>query len=108
MVMKFRILISGPPRHLDGINSNRLPSKGFISIKCDVYVTFIFPRPPVYLCMSSHYILLVLKTRFYNIKETYNTKVTAAVLAQSVERLTAEREVAGSIPGAGPLLRVLK
>ena len=31
-----------------------------------------------------------------------------AGLAQSVERLTAEREVAGSIPGAGPLLRVLK
>ena len=26
----------------------------------------------------------------------------------SVERLTAEREVARSIPGAGPLLRVLK
>ena len=26
-------------------------------------------------------------------------------LAQSLERLTAEREVAGSIPGAGPLLR---
>ena len=34
--------------------------------------------------------------------------VTVAGLAQSVERLTAEREVAGSIPGAGPLLRVLK
>ena len=32
----------------------------------------------------------------------------AAGLAQSVERLTAEREVAGSIPGAGPILRVLK
>ena len=31
-----------------------------------------------------------------------------AGIAQSVERLTAEREVAGSIPGAGPLLRVLK
>ena len=29
-------------------------------------------------------------------------------LAQSVERLTAEREVTGSIPGAGPILRVLK
>ena len=29
-------------------------------------------------------------------------------LAQSVERLTAEQEVAGSIPGAGPILRVLK
>ena len=28
--------------------------------------------------------------------------------AQSVERLTAEREVTGSIPGAGPILRVLK
>ena len=28
-----------------------------------------------------------------------------AGLAQSLERLTAEREVAGSIPGAGPLLR---
>ena len=32
----------------------------------------------------------------------------AARLAQSVERLTAEREVAGSFPGAGPILRVLK
>ena len=29
-------------------------------------------------------------------------------LAQSVEPLTAEREVAGSISGAGPILRVLK
>ena len=34
--------------------------------------------------------------------------LTVAGLAQSVERLTAEREVAGSIPGAGPTLRVLK
>ena len=33
---------------------------------------------------------------------------TVAGLAQSVGRLTAEREVAGSIPGAGPLLKVLK
>ena len=33
---------------------------------------------------------------------------TAAGLAQSVERLTAEREVLGSIPGVGPTLRVLK
>ena len=33
---------------------------------------------------------------------------TAEGLAQSVERLTAEREVVGSIPGAGPTLRVLK
>ena len=34
--------------------------------------------------------------------------LTAAGLVQSVERLTAEREVVGSIPGAGPTLRVLK
>ena len=34
--------------------------------------------------------------------------VTAAGLAQSVERLTAEREVAGSISGTGAILRVLK
>ena len=33
---------------------------------------------------------------------------TVAGLAQSVERLTAEREVAGSNPGTGQLLRVLK
>ena len=30
-----------------------------------------------------------------------------AGLAQSVERVTAERKVAGSIPGTRPLLRVL-
>ena len=35
-------------------------------------------------------------------------ELTAAGLGQSVERLIAEREVAGSIPGAGPILRVLK
>ena len=34
--------------------------------------------------------------------------VTAAGLSQSVERLTAEREVAGSIPGIRPILWVLK
>ena len=32
----------------------------------------------------------------------------AAGLAQSVECLTADREVEGSIPGVGPILRVLK
>jgi len=34
--------------------------------------------------------------------------LTAAGLTQSVRLLTAEREVVGSIPGAGPILRVLK
>ena len=32
----------------------------------------------------------------------------AAMFAESVKRVTAERAVAGSIPGAGPILRVLK
>ena len=35
-------------------------------------------------------------------------RVTKAGLAQLVERVTAERELVGSIPGARPLLRVLK
>ena len=34
--------------------------------------------------------------------------LTAAALTQSVECVTAEREVAGSIPGTEPILRVLK
>ena len=38
----------------------------------------------------------------------YNLILTAAGLAPSVERLTAEREVAGSIPRTGPTLGVLK
>ena len=33
---------------------------------------------------------------------------TAAGLPQSIERLIAERKVAGSIPGVGPILRVLR
>ena len=43
-------------------------------------------------------------------EEGHVLTASAAVLAQSVERVTAEREVAGSIPGAGPILmiRVLK
>ena len=36
------------------------------------------------------------------------TAIFVGYTAQSVERLTAERKVAGSIPGAGQLLRVLK
>ena len=34
--------------------------------------------------------------------------MSAAGLVQSLERLTADLEVAGSIPRAGPLLRVVK
>ena len=42
------------------------------------------------------------------IKKMWLRDLTTAGLAQSVECLTAEREVAGSTPGAGPILRVLK
>ena len=37
-----------------------------------------------------------------------NTAFDRTGLARSLERLTSEREVAGSIPGAGPILRVFK
>ena len=40
--------------------------------------------------------------------DPFQESCTAAGLAQSVERLTAEWEVAGSIPGSGPILGVLK
>ena len=43
-----------------------------------------------------------------NLGTSYGFLSTAAGLTQSVERLTAERDVTGSIPGAGPILRVLK
>ena len=47
--------------------------------------------------------------RILQMETIESTKIlTAVVLAQSVERLNAEREVAGSIPGAGLILRVLK
>ena len=39
--------------------------------------------------------------------ERLTAPLTAAGLAQSVERLTAERKAAGSIPRVGPMLRVL-
>ena len=51
--------------------------------------------------------VLILETRNQTNYKVF-AQVTAAALAQSVERLTAEREVAGSIPGTGPILRVLK
>ena len=46
----------------------------------------------------------LLQTKSFNIYFT----LTAAGFAQSVERLTAKREVVGSILGAAPILRVLK
>ena len=43
---------------------------------------------------------------YFEILHCFEFHTEQAGLAQSVERMTAEREVAGSIPGAGPLLRV--
>ena len=40
--------------------------------------------------------------------QEWKRDINAAGLAQTVERLTAEREVASSFPGAGPIPRVLK
>ena len=42
-----------------------------------------------------------------NVSITFNS-LTMAGLAQLLGRLTAEREVCGSIPGVGPILKVLK
>ena len=50
----------------------------------------------------------VLPSRYFQRQEKILKLLTAAGLAQSVERMTAERKVAGSIPGAAPLLVVLK
>ena len=45
---------------------------------------------------------------YFEILHCFESQTEQAGLTQSVERMTAEREVAGSILGAGPLLRVLK
>ena len=45
---------------------------------------------------------------YFEISHCFESQTEEAGLAQSVERMTTEQEVAGSIPGAGPLLRVLK
>ena len=49
--------------------------------------------------------ILIRQVQYYENKVEI---ITAARLAQLVERLTAERKVAGLIPGTGPTLRVLK
>ena len=70
----------------------------------------VTPQP----CNHKAILILASFTRHFDSQSKKKTRrnksqvPTVAGLAQSVERLTAEREVAGSIPGAGPLLRVLK
>ena len=45
---------------------------------------------------------------YFEMLHCFESQTEQAGLAQSVERMTAEREVASSIPGAGPLFSVLK
>ena len=45
---------------------------------------------------------------YFEILHCFESQTEQTGLAQSVERMTAEREVVGLIPGAGPLLRVFK
>ena len=52
-----------------------------------------------------HFHIVFVQQRQPNVQKIV-MHVTAAGLAQLVERLIAKREVADSIPGAGPLLRV--
>ena len=59
-------------------------------------------------CTSRWICLLRQKTPIIFSLIHFKKRRTAAALAQSVERLTAERDVASSIPGAGLVLRVLK
>ena len=64
----------------------------FTPIDCTGMACMLFP-----LCWQTNFIMYA-----------FIFLLTVAGLAQSVERLTAEWEVAGSIPAAGPILRVLK
>ena len=53
--------------------------------------------------------LLIEANNSYNfLLNSFKKKRNRGRLVQSVERLTAERDVASSIPRAGPVLRVLK
>ena len=59
------------------------------------------------MCLIIYSRMVVTKFYYYNQRNS-QILLTAARLAPSVERLTAEREVAGSILGAGPILKFLK
>ena len=58
--------------------------------------------------LSSQMAAKILKHERAEKFQKFEKFLTAEGLAQLVEHLTAEREVAGSISGAGPILRVLR
>ena len=71
----------------------------------------LFPWVKLFFCRANKHMKDKKISVWLFIQEWLSTKeflkflLTAARLAQSVERLTAEQEVAGSIPGTGPTLR---
>ena len=71
-------------------------------IQRNVYVVVVFFFVFVFL------FLFVLFSCFFFHIIFFFSLITAVGLAQSVERLTVEREFSGSFPGTGPILRVLK
>ena len=71
-------------------------------IQRNVYVVVVFFFVFVFL------FLFVLFSFFFFSHHLFFSLITAVGLAQSVERLTVEREFSGSFPGTGPILRVLK
>ena len=71
-------------------------------IQRNVYVVVVFFLF-LYFCFCLFFFFF-----FFFTSSFFFSLITAVGLAQSVERLTVEREFSGSFPGTGPILRVLK
>ena len=72
-------------------------------IQRNVYVVVVF-----FLFLYFCFCLFFFFFFFFSHHLFFFSLITAVGLAQSVERLTVEREFSGSFPGTGPILRVLK
>ena len=84
-----------------GVEEDKQKVKRWL-LYCAKVNTFLVITPSQFSLL--HFIFFL---RFYS-RTLVPRLLTAVGLAQSVERLTAEREVRGSIPGTGPILGVLK
>ena len=62
----------------------------------------------LFFCCCCCIFVFVCSFFFFFTSSFFFSLITAVGLAQSVERLTVEREFSGSFPGTGPILRVLK
>ena len=92
---------SGGSTTSGGVEEDKQKVKRWLSY-CGKVNTFLVMTPSQFSLL--HFIFFL---RFYS-RTLVPRLLTSVGLAQSVERLTAEREVAGSIPGTGPILKVLK